>query len=215
MERTNQRREVIRDRYGRGDSWCSLSPTGFGASKMTPINYTAEEAARSWQDAIDYFERSVILEGFLAHRPMLEFAQRIVTTGYARGPRADLHWSSLFQAEIALRGANGKHDGHLGRREWWVIRISNQARSKWPNLAQATMRANRSRPSICERALASEARPGTERVRSRWWGESVHFNFVLQSDIRRDVSECPIGRERKWVSIDSAATGCWPVLSPP
>jgi hypothetical protein len=84
VERTKQRREVIRDRYGRGDSWCSLSPTGFGASKMTPINYTAEEAARSWQDAIDYFERSVILEGFLPHRPLLEFAQRIVTTGYAR-----------------------------------------------------------------------------------------------------------------------------------
>jgi hypothetical protein len=51
---------------------------------MTPINYTAEAAARSWRDAIDYYERSVNREGYVPHRPLLEFARRIVTTAYAR-----------------------------------------------------------------------------------------------------------------------------------
>ena len=45
--------------------------------------WTAEEATRSWQDTIDYYEQSVNQDGFVPHRPLLEFARRIAAKAYS------------------------------------------------------------------------------------------------------------------------------------
>jgi hypothetical protein len=53
-----------------------------GGIKMIVLTCTAEEAARSWQDAIAYYEQSVNQEGFAPHRPMLDFVRRIAASAY-------------------------------------------------------------------------------------------------------------------------------------
>jgi hypothetical protein len=45
--------------------------------------WTAQEANRSWQDAITYYEHSVIQDGFVSHRPLLEFTRRISVKAYS------------------------------------------------------------------------------------------------------------------------------------
>ena len=45
--------------------------------------WTAEEATRSWQDAITYYEKSVTQDAFVSHRPLLEFARRIAAKAYS------------------------------------------------------------------------------------------------------------------------------------
>jgi hypothetical protein len=54
-----------------------------GCHQMPRRIWTADEATRSWQDAITYYEQSVTEDGFVSHRPLLEFARRIAAKAYS------------------------------------------------------------------------------------------------------------------------------------
>ncbi len=66
---------------------------------------TAEEAARSWQDAIAYYERSVINEGFEPHRPLLDFVRRIAVSSYAPEVRT---WIGMGVLSFAPRSTDSE-----------------------------------------------------------------------------------------------------------
>ena len=80
---------------------------------MVRLAETAEESARSWQDVIEYFEQSVVKEGTLSDRPLLQFARLIAATDYANDVQAWISWGLCFMPRSQSQEPKGNTLAHV------------------------------------------------------------------------------------------------------